>query len=108
MTKPAILVAADLKPSDVARLDVDKVLGICTAHGGANSHSAILARALGIPAVVGVGLEVMCLADGVQLVLDGKEGWVLVNPMILGHSRRSIKLGYSLERQHKKQVGNQQ
>jgi phosphoenolpyruvate-protein phosphotransferase/dihydroxyacetone kinase phosphotransfer subunit len=84
LAKPAILVATDLKPSDIARLDPSKVLGICTTSGGANSHSAILARALGIPAVVGVGPEVMRLIDGVQLVLDGKEGWVLINPDDIG------------------------
>ena len=91
LTKPAILVATDLEPSDIARLEPGKVLGICTASGGANSHSAILARALGIPAVVGVGPEVMCLADGVQLVLDGKEGWVLVNPDDIGTFQKKQK-----------------
>jgi phosphotransferase system HPr (HPr) family protein len=52
---PAILVANELKPSDVARLPLDQVLGIVTAEGGATGHSAILARALGIPAVTGIG-----------------------------------------------------
>jgi phosphocarrier protein FPr len=52
---PAILVANELKPSDVARLPLDQVLGIVTAEGSATGHSAILARALGIPAVTGIG-----------------------------------------------------
>ncbi len=80
LTKPAIIVAADLSPSDIARLELDKVSGICTAFGGANSHSSILARALGIPAVAGVGLEVLRLAEGTQLVLDGSEGRIWMNP----------------------------
>ena len=52
---PAILIAADLTPSDTARLDRERVLAVCTELGGATAHSAILARALGIPAVVGLG-----------------------------------------------------
>jgi phosphoenolpyruvate-protein phosphotransferase/dihydroxyacetone kinase phosphotransfer subunit len=80
LPRPAVLVAGDLTPSDTAQLDSTKVLGICTALGGATSHSAILARALGIPAVVGVGPEVLRLPDGALLALDGQKGQVWVNP----------------------------
>ena len=80
LSQPAILVAADLTPSDTAQLDATKVLGICTALGGATSHSAILARALGIPAVVGVGPDVLRLEDGTPLALDGESGQVWVEP----------------------------
>ena len=62
-----ILIAIDLAPSDTARLDRSKVLGICTERGGPTSHSAILARTLGIPAVVGLGPKVMTIADGTNL-----------------------------------------
>jgi len=78
--EPSILVAADLTPSDTAQLDPQKVLGICTALGGATSHTAILARALGIPAVVGVGPEVLRLEEGTEIALDGEHGHVWINP----------------------------
>lgn len=80
IAQPSILVAADLTPSDTAQLDPARVLGICTALGGATSHSAILARALGIPAVVGVGAEVLRLREGALLALDGQQGQVWVEP----------------------------
>lgn len=77
---PSILAARELTPSDVARLPLDRVLGIVTAEGGATSHSAILARALGIPAVIGVGASVATIADGQQLALDGGAGQVWLAP----------------------------
>jgi multiphosphoryl transfer protein len=77
---PAILVATDLTPSDTAGFDPNKVLGICTTSGSSTSHSAIIARTLGIPAVVGLGAEMLNLADGVLLALDGETGKVWVEP----------------------------
>jgi multiphosphoryl transfer protein len=59
----AILIASDLSPSETARLDPTKVLGICTTSGSAISHSAIIARRLGIPAIVGLPEEVMHLSQ---------------------------------------------
>lgn len=79
--EPAILVANDLKPSDVARLPLDQVLGIVTAEGGATGHSAILARALGIPAVTGIGaLALGAIAEGQLLALDGGAGRLWLAP----------------------------
>jgi len=78
--QPAILVAADLTPSDTAQMDPRQVLGICTELGGATSHSAILARALGIPAVVGAGPAVSRLTDGTPLALNGESGQVWIDP----------------------------
>ena len=75
-----ILVAEDLSPSDTAALNPDLVKGICTALGGPNSHTAILARSLGIPAVVGCGREVLELVPGMTAVLDGAKGTVLPDP----------------------------
>ncbi len=75
-----ILIAIDLAPSDTARLDRSKVLGICTERGGPTSHSAILARTLGIPAVVGLGPKVMAIADGTTLIVDGQGGKVVTAP----------------------------
>ncbi|MFL1466842.1 phosphoenolpyruvate--protein phosphotransferase [Marinobacter sp. HN1S83] len=77
---PYILVADDLGPSDVARLDTSRVRGLVTARGGATSHSAILARALGLPAVVGAGEQVLTIADGADLVVDGERGCLVPNP----------------------------
>jgi phosphocarrier protein FPr len=75
-----ILIAIDLAPSDTARLDRSKVLGICTERGGPTSHSAILARTLGIPAVVGLGPKIMTIADGTNLIVDGQGGTILTAP----------------------------
>ena len=78
--EPVILVAEDLTPSDTARLDPSQVLGLCTAVGGPTSHTAIIARSLGIPAVVGAGPAVMRQAEGAICVLDGEGGSLYVDP----------------------------
>ncbi|MFN6566911.1 phosphoenolpyruvate--protein phosphotransferase [Dendronalium sp. ChiSLP03b] len=85
LSEPAIVVANDLTPSDTAGLDPKKVLGICTTSGSATSHSAIIARTLGIPAVLGVDAEVLHLEDGTLMALDGESGkaWVQPEPDIL-------------------------
>lgn len=80
LEEPAILVATDLTPSDTARLDPTKILGICTTSGSATSHSAIIARTLGIPAVLGVDAQVLHLADGTLMALDGESGKAWVEP----------------------------
>ncbi|MEH2255243.1 phosphoenolpyruvate--protein phosphotransferase [Nostoc sp.] len=80
LESPAILVATDLTPSDTAGLDPTKVLGICTTSGSATSHSAIIARTLGIPAVLGVDAQVLHLADGTLMALDGESGKAWVEP----------------------------
>ncbi|KSC13120.1 fused PTS fructose transporter subunit IIA/HPr protein [Pseudomonas aeruginosa] len=78
--QPYILVMDEVGPSDVARLDAQRVAGILTARGGATSHSAIIARALGIPALVGAGAAVLGLEPGTALLLDGEHGWLQVAP----------------------------
>ena len=75
-----VLVAEDLTPGQTAALDRDLVRGIATARGSATSHAAILARAFGIPAVVGIGDALLETADGTSLVLDGDAGTVTVDP----------------------------
>ena len=72
--QPYILVMDEVGPSDVARLDPTRVAGILTARGGATAHSAIVARALGIPALVGAGAAVLLLAPGTPLLLDAQRG----------------------------------
>lgn len=78
--EPYILVKYDLMPSDVAQLDAQKVLGILTAVGGASSHSAIVARALAIPAIVGAGEAILDIALDSQILLDGEQGQFYVQP----------------------------
>lgn len=77
---PAVVVASDLSPSEVASLDRALVLAVCLAHGGPTSHAAILARAWGVPAVVGVGDPLMDLEHGDVLLVDGDRGEVIVAP----------------------------
>jgi phosphocarrier protein FPr len=77
---PGILVAPDLAPGETAELDPEVVRGIATARGGPTSHSAILARALGVPAVVGLGEELLALAEDTTLLLDGDVGAIHVEP----------------------------
>lgn len=78
--QPYILVMDEVGPSDVARLDPARVAGILTARGGATAHSAIVARALGIPALVGGGAGVLLMASGTALLLDGQRGRLHVAP----------------------------
>ncbi|MBE7549699.1 MAG: phosphoenolpyruvate--protein phosphotransferase [Anaerolineales bacterium] len=80
LARPAVILAHDLTPSDTATVDRHMVLAFCTAIGGATSHTAILSRSLGIPAVVGLGQEVLQLAVTDQLIVDGGAGEVWVNP----------------------------
>ncbi len=77
---PVILIADDLSPSDTARLDPALALGICTSAGGPTSHTAIIARSLDIPAVVGAGDSLLDIADGTQVVLDGNSGTLVLAP----------------------------
>lgn len=79
-TAPCILLADDLTPSDTARLDPALVRGLATAQGGPSSHTAIIARALDIPAVAGVGPRLLDLASGTPVLLDGSAGVIVVAP----------------------------
>ena len=76
----AILIAEQLTPSQTASLDTHKVLGFVTVGGGATSHVAILARALGLPAICGVPVQVLALANGKQVLLDADKGELHLDP----------------------------
>jgi phosphotransferase system enzyme I (PtsI) len=77
--RPSVLVARDLAPADTATLSRDQVLGFVTELGGPTSHTAILAKQLGIPAVVGCP-GAAALGEGVQVVVDGSAGEITVDP----------------------------
>jgi phosphocarrier protein FPr len=80
LSEPSIVLASDLTPSDTAQFEPSLVLGICTERGGATSHSAILARAFGIPAIVGVGPSLQTISQATPLAIDGQSGEIWVEP----------------------------
>lgn len=77
---PFILLAHDLAPSETIALDPGRVLGFGTVAGGPTAHTAILARALQLPAVVGVGERLLTLADQTYVILNGKTGQIIIDP----------------------------
>ena len=81
VTEPSVIVAEDLTPSDTASLDPSLTLGFVTAQGGLTSHSAILARTLGIPAIVGMGNNLLeNVSSGAFVVMDGRTGELRIEP----------------------------
>lgn len=88
-----ILAAQDLLPSDTASIDLNSVAGFITALGGKTSHSSILARAAGIPAVVGIGSALEKLNNGDMVIVDGHNGQILVQPdeAVLEEYRERLK-----------------
>lgn len=80
MTEPVIIAADDLVPSETVQLDKDKVLSFVTMYGSSNSHTAILARTMNIPAVIGIGEELKEEYDGKLAIVDGLEGKVYIDP----------------------------
>lgn len=82
LTRPSVIIAEDLTPSDTIQFDKDKILGICIAKGGPTSHTAILARSLGVPAVVSAGFDIEDIERGVLTVVDGDEGTMIMGPAL--------------------------
>ena len=80
MTEPRIIAADDLAPSETVQLDKEKVLGFATMYGSANSHTAILARTMNIPAVIGLGESLLPEYDGKMAVIDGFTGTLYIEP----------------------------
>ena len=80
MDEPVIIAADDLAPSETVQLDKSKVLGFATMYGSANSHTAILARTMNIPAVIGLGETLSSQYDGKMAVIDGFTGILYVDP----------------------------
>jgi phosphotransferase system enzyme I (PtsI) len=80
LEQPHILVAHDLTPSQTAALDRTKILGFATAVGGRTSHTAIVARAMNIPAIVGLETVTTDVSGSDELIIDGNRGLVIINP----------------------------
>lgn len=80
MREPCIIAADDLAPSETVQLDKSKVLGFATMYGSSNSHTAILARTMNIPAVIGLGEELLVEYDGKIAVIDGFTGTIYIEP----------------------------
>ena len=78
--EPAVLVGNELPPSIAARLDPERVLGVVLSGGSRGAHGVILARALGIPVVVAVGVALESIADSDRLLVDGRTGEIRINP----------------------------
>ena len=77
---PVLLAADDLAPSETIQLDKSKILGFVTAYGSGSSHTAILARTMGIPAIVGMGDSLKKEYEGRQVIVDGGTGAVIIDP----------------------------
>lgn len=77
---PVIVVAEDLSPSETVQMDKDKILAFVTKHGSVNSHTAILARMMNIPALIGVPVELEQIKSGTEAVVDGFKGEVVFAP----------------------------
>ena len=82
LTQPAVIFAEDLTPSDTIEFDRDNILGLCTVRGGPSSHTAILARALGVPAVVGAPIPLHDVQNETLVILDGASGEVTLGPTL--------------------------
>lgn len=82
LIEPSIIVADDLTPSDTVQFEKKKILGICIAKGGPTSHTAILARSLGIPAVVSAPFCLDDVENGILTILDGNQGTVDFGPTL--------------------------
>ncbi len=78
--RPSLLVAHDLFPSDTISLPEKQILGFCTDLGGKTSHTALLAQSLNIPAVVGLSTASKDVSNGDQLIIDGENGLLVINP----------------------------
>jgi phosphoenolpyruvate-protein phosphotransferase len=82
LSQPSIIIADDLTPSDTVQFDREKILGICTSKGGPTSHTAILSRSLGVPAIVSASFVLTDFENGILTILDGNSGLVTVGPSL--------------------------
>lgn len=78
--EPSVIVADDLSPSETVQMDKEKILAFVTVHGSTNSHTAILARMMNIPALIGVDMDLEKIQTGMRAAVDGFEGKVVFDP----------------------------
>jgi multiphosphoryl transfer protein len=102
-----VLIAKELLPSQIVALDASRLAGICMAAGGPTSHVAILAAAMGIPALVAMGPTVLALADRTMAVLDAERGFLRINPDREQLAAAEGELGKRLERRAAEQAAAQ-
>lgn len=93
LTEPSVIVADDLSPSETMQLDKKHILAFVTVHGSVNSHTAVLARMMNIPAVIGVPIKIEELESGITAVVDGFNGQVIFDPdsFVCENTKRKIQ-----------------
>lgn len=98
--EPSVIVADDLSPSETVQMDKEKILGFVTVHGSTNSHTAILARMMNIPALIGVPLDLNEIHNGMEAVVDGFESRVIFEPDEEVRSRTQGRIQEEQEKAH--------
>ena len=98
--EPSVIVADDLSPSETVQMDKEKILGFVTVHGSTNSHTAILARMMNIPALIGVPLDLNEIHNGMEAVVDGFESRVILEPDEEVRSRTQGRIQEEQEKAH--------
>ena len=98
--EPSVIVADDLSPSETVQMDKEKILGFVTVHGSTNSHTAILARMMNIPALIGVPLDLNEIHNGMEAAVDGFESRVIFEPDEEVRSRTQGRIQEEQEKAH--------
>ncbi len=95
---PSIIIADDLTPSETVQMDKSKILGFVTVHGSTNSHTAILARMMNIPALVMTPLELSELKSGTEAIVDGINGEIIIDPTDEVIKEADVRIAEELEK----------
>ena len=95
---PSIIIADDLTPSETVQMDKSKILGFVTVHGSTNSHTAILARMMNIPALVMTPVELNQLTTGTEAIVDGINGEVIIDPTEEVIKEADVRIAAELEK----------
>ena len=98
LDEPSIIIADDLTPSETVQMDKSKILGFVTVHGSTNSHTAILARMMNIPALVMTPLELSELKSGTEAIVDGINGEIILDPTEDVIKEADVRIAEELEK----------
>lgn len=98
LDSPSIIIADDLSPSETVQMDKSKILGFVTVHGSTNSHTAILARMMNIPALVMTPVDLASLQTGMEAIVDGINGEVIINPTEEVIKEADVRIAAELEK----------